>query len=257
MIVANLATYPPRRERLPVVVRALAPQVERLNIVLNGYDAVPAELPALPGVVPILPPADTKDTGKFLPDVGGDDHVFLVDDDLDYPPDYVARTLAALDACGGGRVAAGYHGTTYLRPRLGLSARKLRRYFAYGPDRVMESRKVLGFRQGLAEPVVVDQIGTGTAVVRGADMPPFAYMADAQMFVDVRFARWCFEQGIAIVCLPRATGWLSEERFDERIYDFTRTFPAHVVAEVATFALKNPRRGMPPVPETKGARKHG
>ena len=254
MIVANLATYPPRRARLPAVVRAVAPQVDRLNIVLNGYDAVPEELPRLPGVVPILPAEDTKDTGKFLPEVADGDDVFLIDDDLDYPPDYVAHTLAEIGACGGGRMAGGYHGSIYVRPRLGLSRRKIRRYFGYGPDRVMESRKVYNFFRALHRPVIVDQVGTGTAVMRGADMPPYAYMADARMFVDVRLARWCFEQDIAIVCLPRADGWLTEERFDERIYDFTRTFPAHVVGEVSTFAFRNPRRGTSPSRDRQGAR---
>jgi hypothetical protein len=257
MIVANLATYPPRRARLPAVVRAVAPQVDRLNVVLNEYDAVPDELPRLDGVVPILPPEDTKDTGKFLPDVTGADEVFLIDDDLDYPPDYVSHTLAELRACGGGRVAGGYHGSIYVRPRIGLSRRKIRRYFGYGPDRVMESRKSYNFFRGLPRPVIVDQVGTGTAVMRGADMPPFAYMADARMFVDVRLARWCFEQEIPLVCLPRADGWLTGHDFDERIYDFTRTFPAHVVSEVSTFAFRNPRRGTSPARDTRGARHHG
>lgn len=248
MIVANLATYPPRRERLPTVVRALAPQVDRLNIVLNDYAAVPADLPALPGVVATIPPADTKDTGKFLPDVTGASFVFLADDDLDYPSDYVSRTIAALEACAGTRVAGGYHGTIYTRPRPGTSLRKISRYLRYGPDRVMESRKVYKFDAALAAPVVVDQIGSGTAILRGTDMPPFAYMKDAQMFVDVRLARWCFDKGIDLVCLPRAAGWLTEERFDERIYDFTRGNPERVVREVATYAFRNPRRGTRPAP---------
>ena len=41
--------------------------------------------------------------------------------------------------------------------------------------------------------------------MRGADMPPFAYMADARMFVDVRLARWCFEQDIASSACPAPT----------------------------------------------------
>jgi hypothetical protein len=76
-------------------------------------------------------------------------------------------------------------------------------------------------------------------------------MRDSQMFVDVRLARWCFEQGIEIVCLPRPRGWLTEERHDERIYEFTRQNPGHVSREVATFAFSNPRRGLRP--EARGA----
>ena len=70
----------------------------------------------------------------------------------------------------------------------------------------------------------------------------------APTFVDVRLARWCFDKGIDLVCLPRAAGWLTEERFDERIYDFTRGNPERVVREVATYAFRNPRRGTRPAP---------
>jgi hypothetical protein len=244
VIAANLATYPPRRGRLPIVVAAVAPQVDRLNVVLNGYDAVPDELPRLEGVVPILPPEDTKDVGKFYPDTSGADTVLLIDDDLEYPADYVARTLAAFEALGAGRFCGGYHGTIYVRPKLRLSLRRIRRYFAYGPDQVMEHRKVFKFDAALAEPVLVDQIGSGTAVLRQADVPPYAFMRDAQMFADVRLARWCFENGIAAVCLPRPAGWLSEERFDERIYEFTRQSPRQVAWEVSAFAFRNPRVGL-------------
>jgi hypothetical protein len=34
-------------------------------------------------------------------------------------------------------------------------------------------------------------------------MPPYDYMKDAQAFVDVRFARWCFEKGIHQAAAPR------------------------------------------------------
>jgi hypothetical protein len=244
VIAANLATYPPRRGRLPIVVAAVAPQVDRLNVVLNTYDAVPDELPRLEGVVPILPPEDTKDVGKFYPDNRDADHVLLIDDDLEYPADYVQHTLAAFEALGTGRFCGGYHGTIYVKPKLRLSFRKIRRYFAYGPDRVLEHRKVFKFDAPLAEPVLVDQIGSGTAILRQADMPPYAFMRDARMFVDVRLGRWCYENGIAAVCLPRPAGWLGEERFDERIYEFTRQSPPQVAREVSAFAFRNSRVGL-------------
>jgi len=60
MITANLATYPPRREALEKVVAAISPQVDRLNVVLNEYDAVPAELQKYPNVVPLIPETDLK-----------------------------------------------------------------------------------------------------------------------------------------------------------------------------------------------------
>ena len=69
MIIANLATYPPRRENLLPVVQAIAPQVDQLNVVLNQYDAELPELVDIPNVKQIIPHEDTKDVGKFYPDV--------------------------------------------------------------------------------------------------------------------------------------------------------------------------------------------
>ena len=37
MIVANLATYPPRTSNLLQAITAIAPQVDRLNVVLTQY----------------------------------------------------------------------------------------------------------------------------------------------------------------------------------------------------------------------------
>ena len=98
MIVANLATYPPRRDGLLKVVASLSPQVDRLNVVLNEYAGTVGELAAYGNVEQILPPADLKDTGKFWPDCRGAEFVFLVDDDILYPPDYVAQTLERIAA---------------------------------------------------------------------------------------------------------------------------------------------------------------
>lgn len=116
MKVANLATYPPRHASMLDVVRALAPQLDRLNVVLNEYEQVPQDLDAFSNVVGILPEHDTKDAGKFLPDVSDADYVFLVDDDLIYPDDYVARTIASFEALGPSGFVGAYHGSLYVRP---------------------------------------------------------------------------------------------------------------------------------------------
>ena len=242
-IVANLATYPARVHRLRSVVAALAPQVDVLNIVLNEYASVPDELPRPSNVRPIVPDVDYKDVGKFHPATAPDDLVFLVDDDLEYPADYVAATRRQVEALGGGPCVYGYHGTVYAKPRFGLSPRRFGRWLRYGPERILEGKEVHRFGEALDRAVVVDQIGTGTAVLAGSLMPPMEYMLSSRKFVDVRMARWCFERAIDMVCLPRKAGWLSEERQETRIFDFTRSNPPEVAAEVASFAFKNPRRG--------------
>jgi hypothetical protein len=243
MIIANLATYPPRRHRLESIITALCHQVDLLNIVLNEYEEIPSALLRLTNVRAILPDIDYKDVGKFHPVVGANDLVFLVDDDLNYPHDYVSATRHHIESLGSAPCVYGYHGTVYAKPRFGLSPKRFGRWLRYGPHRILEGKDVYRFGSSLGQPTVVDQIGTGTAVLAGHLMPPMEYMLSSRKFVDVRMARWCFERSISMVCLPRREGWLSEERQTHRIFDFTRSNPVEVSTEVAQFAFRNPNRG--------------
>ena len=244
MIVANLATYPKRRDHLAAVIAAIAPQVDRLNLVLNQYEAVLPEFAGVANLNQILPDEDTKDVGKFYPDTSGADWVFMIDDDMNYPPDYVARSLSAMKALAPRRVLGGYHGSLYYRPGPTLRPKRLIGWLRWRRERIADYRRPLRFREALERPTVVDQIATNAAVIAGADMPPYSFMAGSQKFVDVRLARWCHEKGILPVCLPRAAGWLSEERYEETIFrDFTRQNPPHVAEEIWTYAMQVPGRG--------------
>lgn len=248
MIVANLATYPPRLGTLPEVIASIIPQVDQLNIVLNEFDSVPDWLEKTPKVRAIIPAQDTKDTGKFLPDTSEADYVFLIDDDIVYPPDYVRETLRRFQDLGPG-VAASYHGSLYgVRRSLKLNARSLKRAFrAVVLGNWHETRKVFPFHKGLSEPVVVDQIASGVAVLRGSDMPPFAFMESSQKFVDVRLSLWCFRQKLSPVVLARRSGWLIPIRYDETIYhDYTLSNPTEPAKEILQYAFKVPGRGKPP-----------
>lgn len=194
MIVANMATFPAREAVLEVVVRALAPQVDRLNLCLNEYAEVPRFLTRYPSVVPHIPASDLKDVGKFVFAVGEDDDVLLVDDDILYPPDYVPRMLALQRLQQDLPCALGVHGVIYSD------------FFDGRP----QARVVALFHQAMDRFLVVNQLGTGTTLVKGRLMPPRAFMEGSARFVDVRFARWCRERGVALLCVPRAQGWLRE-----------------------------------------------
>lgn len=246
-LVANLATYPPRREGLRQAVAALAPQLDRLNVVLNEYDAELPELAEFHNVRQILPDHDTKDAGKFFPDgVAEAEYVFMVDDDLLFPSDFVATTVAAMRKLGPCHVG-GYHASIYEKPAPSLRLSRLRKWLLYSEARIANYRRVYTFYHAQPSGVIVDQIATNAAVMAGRDFPPYAYMQDSQKFVDVRLAKWCFEQGIRPVVLPRADGWLAPLRFDESIYeDFTKTNPPHVAKEILTYAFKVPDRGTEP-----------
>ena len=245
MIVANLATYPARSDRLAVAVRRLAAQVDRLNVVLNEYGEVPGDAPRDEGIEYILPKEDTKDVGKFYPEVDRDDLVLLVDDDIRYPDDYVARTVDSFEALSTRRCLAGYHCSTYRRPGIANLRGFVR--FHTSPNRIAHFREFIGFVSEVERPMLVDQVATSSAIIRGGDMPPYDYMRSSQKFVDVRLAKWCHEQGIERVRLPAPANWIanapSEESDDSIKASFTQKHHAHVADEIRTYAFRSPDRG--------------
>lgn len=118
MIVGNLATFPGRSGTIAAVVESLAGQLDRLNVILNEFESIPDVLADNETVHCIIPEQDTKDTGKFLPDCSGADFVFLADDDILYPPDYVEVTLKHLAGIQEEKFVAGYHDSIFRHPSL-------------------------------------------------------------------------------------------------------------------------------------------
>lgn len=242
-----LATYPPRAETLRAAVDSIAGQLDHLTLVLNDYDHVPDWVGG--NVSAVIPDVDTKDTGKYM--LAGDDGwLFTLDDDIVYPPDYVACSLAgmrlAADRLGTTRLLGGFLGWTYRRARI-LPWRWARRLLRFRPDYIVNSTEGVDFRDGLEHAQIVEGLGTGVSVMRAVDAPPFAFVRDAQRFIDVRLASWCQRQGILQVCLPRSDHWLRDAHHGvqgETIFDsFTQHPPAHVADEVWQFAFRAPRRG--------------
>jgi len=247
VIIGAMATYPARADTLRAAVASIAPQLDRLHLVLNQYEAVPYWVPEHANVLPVIPEADSKDTGKYLVGLPPEARwLFTLDDDILYPPDYVARSLGGMARLGAGRYMGGYLGWTYRRARF-LGSRWLRRLIGYNPDYIANSADAVDFRDGLERAFVAEGLGTGVSVMRAEDVPPFARVSDAQRFIDVRLASWCFDQGIVQVCLPRPAGWLRDAHTGsqaESIFnDFTLRPPRSVADEIWRIAFRNPRRG--------------
>ena len=80
--VIGMATFPPRRAGMQLVVNALLPQCDKFYLYLNGYTARPAELPSDPRLICFLagPGCDLPDlssNGKFHM-LGVDDGYYLL-----------------------------------------------------------------------------------------------------------------------------------------------------------------------------------
>lgn len=246
MIIANLATYPGRIDTLPYVVDTILPQVDKINIVLNEFKSIPDFLRRLSKVCAIIPEYDTKDTGKFLPDVGEAEWVFLIDDDFLYPKDYVEITLNQVSSIGLQRAIYSHLGVLYQRPAFRLSTRYLKSLFARRRY-VFKHRKSYRVGERVDHPVITDELGTGVAVLRPELMPPFDYMKASAKFVDVRLAQWCFENEITPVCLAHSHGWIPSISYGSSIYEsFSKHCHGHVAEEIWKYAFKVSGRGKHP-----------
>lgn len=195
MIRAHLATFPPRRRLLRRVCQSILPQVDHLFVVLNGYDDIPGFLAKDSRVTAVIPDRDVKDAGKFWFTPAPEDIVFTIDDDIGYPPDYVARTLAHLNAIGPMGNVVGYQGNIYVGPRQ-APATPWDNYIFHQP-----ADQVLG----------ASILGTGTLCARGSSIPPLSEIEPNAGACDIPFCHWLFRHGILPWILPRDAGWLSNE----------------------------------------------
>ena len=94
MKIANIASRKARAKGLKTTIAAVAPQVDKLFVYLNDYNAVPKWFEEYENVIPILASwaiGDIRDLGKFymLRVIDYPCLYLTVDDDILYPPDYV------------------------------------------------------------------------------------------------------------------------------------------------------------------------
>jgi hypothetical protein len=101
-ITASLATIPSRTHILPATIRSLLPQVDRLNVYLNGFETPPEFLLREPKISVALSGSygDRGDAGKFFWASKTKGYYFACDDDLIYPEGYTAYMTRRLDAYG-------------------------------------------------------------------------------------------------------------------------------------------------------------
>jgi hypothetical protein len=193
-VTASLASIPRRRRMLQKVVESLLPQVDRLNVFLNHYQDVPLFLdePRIT-VARSQDHGDHRDRGKFffLGQVSG--YHFLVDDDIYYPPDYVAYGLAKLRQYDSA-VVIGYHGRV-LPPTVN-------RYFDATGGRVIVFWKPLR----VDEPVHI--LGSGTVAYHSSALQlAFRDFATTGMS-DVWLAIRAQEQQVPMIAIARPQPFL-------------------------------------------------
>jgi hypothetical protein len=204
------------------MLESVAAQFDEIHVLLNQFTKRQRlALPKLANVHYEIPENDLKDTGKFWRKSGEGEYVFLMDDDLTFPPDYVERMIGFHKQVPAARAVVGLHGVIYSDLFEGAPA----------------SRFVAKFDKPLDRPMLVNQLGTGCLMLPGELMPPFDFMRTSQRFVDVRFARYCHENGVGMVCVPRPADWVIDQEPEESIFEtYTRERHIEQLPEIVQFA---------------------
>ena len=210
-VLVGIASIPEREQSLRRVVDSLARQADRIHVALNEYQAVPdwfADYPNLVGE--LTEPDNLGDAEKFRAVADWDGIVLTCDDDILYPADYVAETVAALDRWPGRAVS--YHaGTT-----LGWNGQ----YVAASGKRI----RCLG-DQAEDDPDV-NVLGTGTLCYRTSDVPMWREVCRTPNMADVWFALHGQQLGLRMAAVRHRAGWLEDicppVGEGRRIYDSNR-----------------------------------
>lgn len=193
-VVATIASMPSRVASLAKVVDAIYPQVDRLAVYLNNYDEVPAFLKRKNIVVARSQDhGDLKDNGKFFfRDEVRDAIHFTLDDDINYPSNYVSYMLAKLIQYDM-KVAVGVHGVIF------------------DPEfkKFLRRRYVYHFEESLREDRIVNLLGTGTLAYDARAISLSCEDFSTTGMVDIWFARAAREGGVPLVAVERSRRFLS------------------------------------------------
>jgi glycosyltransferase involved in cell wall biosynthesis len=200
-VIVSVCSIPERIAKLERTLRSVAPQCDKINVYLDRYPEVPEYLKKLGVEVVVRRSQDLpglRDNGKFielenLAERGEEAYYFTIDDDIEYPPDYVNSMIAHLKTFDE-KVVVGVHGAILRDQPKG--------YFS-------DRRIVYSFTKALLANNIVNVLGTGTTAFRASLFPDFRL--DKLVYpgmVDLYLAVECAQRKIPQVCVSRPEGWL-------------------------------------------------
>jgi len=185
LITANIATYKPRVESLKRMLESIENQFD----VINVYDNE---------VMPNL-----TDNGKFirLETITEPEYYFTLDDDLIYPPDYVSKTIEAIEKYG---CIITHHGRQ-------LQGTFLDYYTMHKTFRCLND---------VHSAEIVDVCGTGVTAFRTDYFHPKGLAFDKRLRMsDLIFSLEASKQKKTIGVVPHECGWIKPIMNKESIFD--------------------------------------
>lgn len=193
MIVAGMATMPTRGQTFVRSVASLLPQVDRLFIFLDRFEAVPKIVHPKILMLRSQDFGDLRAHGKFLGLLMCHRKTlyFGVDDDIFYPTDYVAR-MAAFLSDNPPETIAGVHGSIF-KPEL---------------TSYLKDRFVADFENAQSNPIDVDVIGAGTVAFACEALRFDVRPWQPSNMDDLHLALLCARMGLRRKVVARQKLWL-------------------------------------------------
>ena len=210
-----MATYPGGFSKVGKAVNSLLKQtrdITKLTLHVNGTD-LPPNLPKDPRLEVITSETDYADNGKFKHMLNHSGYMFTVDDDINYPEDYVEKMVQYVEQFGR-KALVGVHGAV----------------LPYGPPLTRWSyyrdiRRTHGFTEKHSSFCFVNVLGTGTMAFHSDLGIPNMDDMDTKRMVDLHVAVWAQKQEITMVTCSRRNKWLTEfeDAGDNRIWQQANT----------------------------------
>lgn len=203
---ANIATYPPRKESLKKMLKSIEGQFDFIRICANGYTSEEAaELSQSLGArgTVFVPETDRTDNGKFvyLDVIEDDEYYFTLDDDLEYPSDYVEKTKSFIDEFG---CIVTYHG----RALIGKGLSYYKGHYQY---HCLNEQ---------SESLQIDVMGSGVSAFSTKYFKPLDIAHDQRMKMsDLLVSLEAAKQKKTIGLMPHSKGWLKLIENNETIYE--------------------------------------
>ena len=208
--VATIATMASRQLGFEQVLPVIRAQVDHVFVYLDGYAAPPPFLEGLSDVTVRHAEAvgDLHCSSRFLclRELPGPTVVVVVDDDIGYPPNYVATMSKVLEHLEG-QAVVGVHGRIFSPP-----------HCSYVNDALAQH-----FSAGLVRACHMHELGAGTCAFVSDRLPVDPREWDRNDMDDLLLAIEAQKRGLPRVAVARPEGWLKPLEQDQPDSLWTRT----------------------------------
>jgi len=219
--IAFIATVKERENQLKIVINSIIDQVDLIHVVLNWYNEVPKWLVQLMlcDICKIQTHLNPKnchahdsiwnliDAENTVEKINGQSsYYFTLDDDLNYPADYIEKLIESIEYHDRKAVVT-VHAANVVQP----------------VDSYYDCRTVYGFSCLLLEDERVDMAACGTVAFHSSAIKPTLQDFPIVFMRDLWFSILCKKNDVPIFAIKRRKDWLTSlETMGDTVYNASR-----------------------------------